>query len=48
MKQGLIDMKLVDVCGIQYGCPFDASLFYTSTSEGMPLIRIRDVKGGQN
>ena len=47
MKQGLIDMKLVDVCGIQYGCPFDASLFSTSTSEGMPLIRIRDVKGGQ-
>ena len=47
MKQGTIDMKLVDVCGIQYGCPFDASLFSTSPSEGMPLIRIRDVKGGQ-
>ena len=47
MKQGMIDIKLVDVCGIQYGCPFDASLFSTSPSEGMPLIRIRDVKGGQ-
>lgn len=43
----MIDIKLVDVCGIQYGCPFDASLFSTSPSEGMPLIRIRDVKGGQ-
>lgn len=47
MKQGMIDIKLVDVCGIQYGCPFDASLFSTSSYEGMPLIRIRDVKGGQ-
>ena len=43
----MIDIKLVDVCGIQYGCPFDASLFSTSPFEGMPLIRIRDVKGGQ-
>ena len=47
MKQGMIDIKLVDVCGIQYGYPFDASLFSTSPFEGMPLIRIRDVKGGQ-
>ena len=47
MKQGLNDKRLVDICGIQYGCPFDASLFSTSSSEGMPLIRIRDVKGGQ-
>ena len=47
MKQGLNDKRLVDICGIQYGCPFDASLFSTSPSEGMPLIRIRDVKGGQ-
>lgn len=47
MKHGLNDKRLVDICGIQYGCPFDASLFSTSPSEGMPLIRIRDVKGGQ-
>ena len=47
MKQGLNDKRLVDICDIQYGCPFDASLFSTSSSEGMPLIRIRDVKGGQ-
>ena len=47
MKYGLNDKRLVDICGIQYGCPFDASLFSTSSYEGMPLIRIRDVKGGQ-
>ena len=47
MKHGLNDKRLVDICGIQYGCPFDASLFSTSSYEGMPLIRIRDVKGGQ-
>ena len=46
MKQGLHNKKLVDICGIQYGCPFDASLFSSSPSDGMPLIRIRDVKGG--
>ena len=36
--------KLVDVCAIQYGFPFDSSKF--SDSEGMPLIRIRDVTRG--
>ena len=38
--------KLTDICSIQYGCPFDASLFSTSPEDGMPLIRIRDVKEG--
>lgn len=47
MKQGWEIKKLTDVCSIQYGCPFDASLFSTSKTEGMPLIRIRDVKGGK-
>lgn len=36
--------RLVDVCAIQYGFPFDSSKF--SDSEGMPLIRIRDVTRG--
>ena len=36
--------RLVDVCSIQYGFPFDSSKF--SDSEGMPLIRIRDVTRG--
>jgi type I restriction enzyme S subunit len=35
---------LTEVCDIQYGFPFDASLF--NNSEGVPLIRIRDVKRG--
>lgn len=47
MKTGWEIKKLTDVCSIQYGCPFDASLFSTSKTEGMPLIRIRDVKGGK-
>jgi len=38
--------KLTEICSIQYGCPFDASLFSTSPEGGMPLIRIRDVKEG--
>lgn len=38
--------KLLDVCNIQYGCPFESSLFSLSKEEGMPLIRIRDVKSG--
>lgn len=35
---------LPEICTIQYGFPFDSSKF--STSEGMPLIRIRDVVRG--
>lgn len=35
---------LPEICTIQYGFPFDSSKF--STSEGMPLIRIRDVIRG--
>lgn len=38
--------KLTDICSIQYGCAFDASQFTTLPEEGMPLIRIRDVKDG--
>lgn len=39
-------IKLTDICTIQYGYAFDASLFSTSKEDGMPLIRIRDVKDG--
>jgi type I restriction enzyme S subunit len=35
---------LTEVCDIQYGFPFDSGLF--NDSEGIPLIRIRDVKRG--
>lgn len=37
-------MLLPDVCTIQYGFPFDSSKF--SDSEGIPLVRIRDVTRG--
>lgn len=36
--------KLIDICDVQYGYPFDSKQF--SDSEGMPLIRIRDVVRG--
>lgn len=36
--------KLIDVCTIQYGYPFDSTFF--SNLDGMPLIRIRDVVRG--
>ena len=36
--------RLPDVCTIQYGFPFDSAKF--SLTEGMPLIRIRDVMRG--
>ena len=36
--------KLIDICDIQYGFPFDSKQF--SECEGMPLIRIRDVVRG--
>ena len=39
-----MEKLLPDICTIQYGFPFDSSKF--STSEGMPLIRIRDVVRG--
>lgn len=35
---------LPDICTIQYGFPFDSNKF--SSSEGLPLIRIRDVVRG--
>ena len=35
---------LTDICDIQYGYPFDSSKF--NDSQGMPLIRIRDVMRG--
>ena len=36
--------KLPDICHIQYGYAFDSSIF--SESEGVPLVRIRDVVRG--
>lgn len=41
-----MNRKLTDVCDILYGYPFDASKFSSSAKDGMPLIRIRDVKNG--
>lgn len=38
------EVCLTDVCSIQYGYPFDSSLF--SASDGLPLVRIRDVVRG--
>ena len=46
MKEGWEIKKLTDICSIQYGCAFDSSLFSVSPEDGMPLIRIRDVKEG--
>lgn len=40
----MIEKLLTEVCDIQYGYPFDSSKF--SESEGVPLIRIRDVTRG--
>lgn len=37
--------KLPDLCTIQYGYAFD-SKYFTESTEGVPLIRIRDVKRG--
>lgn len=39
-----MEKLLTEVCDIQYGYPFDSSKF--SESEGVPLIRIRDVTRG--
>lgn len=39
-----MEKLLPEVCDIQYGFPFDSSKF--SVSEGMPIIRIRDVLRG--
>ena len=46
MKQNWEYKKLTDVCSIQYGYPFESGNF-TNEANGMPLIRIRDVKDGQ-
>lgn len=47
MKQNWTYKKLTDVCDIQYGYPFNSAHFSDSPFDGMPLIRIRDVKDGQ-
>ena len=39
-----MERKLVDICRIQYGYAFDSAKF--SDSDGIPLIRIRDVVRG--
>ena len=36
--------KLIDICDIQYGYPFDAKQF--CSSDGIPLVRIRDIARG--
>lgn len=41
---GVMKKFLPEVCTIQYGFPFDSAKF--SDSDGMPLIRIRDVVRG--
>ena len=45
MKQNWIYKKLKDICGIQYGYPFDSHCF-TEDSSFPALIRIRDVVRG--
>jgi len=40
-----MEKLLTEVCKIQYGFPFDSSKF--NNSEGMPLIRIRDISSGE-
>ena len=47
MKQNWTYKKLTDVCDIQYGYPFNSAHFSDLPFDGMPLIRIRDVKDGQ-
>jgi type I restriction enzyme S subunit len=46
MKQGWEVKRLKDLLEVQNGYAFASSLF--SASEGMPLIRIRDLKNGVN
>lgn len=43
-EDGVMKKFLPEVCTIQYGFPFDSAKF--SDSEGIPLIRIRDVVRG--
>lgn len=45
MRHNWTYKKLTDVCGIQYGFPFDSHCF-TDDSSFPPLIRIRDVVRG--
>lgn len=40
---GVEYLKLVNVCHVQYGYPFEAALF-TDDDSYIPIIRIRDVK----
>ena len=44
MSSGFV--KLGDVCEVQNGFAFDSKYFNTNESEGMPLIRIRDILNG--
>ena len=46
MREGWTYKKLIDECSVLYGYPFDSKCF-SSSSEDMPLIRIRDVKEGK-
>lgn len=41
--KGVEYLKLVNVCKVQYGYPFEAALF-TDDNTYIPIIRIRDVK----
>ena len=43
----MANKRLIEVCDIQYGYPFDSSHFSDAVG-GMPLIRIRDVKAGKS
>lgn len=43
---GVTSQKLIDICHVQYGYPFDARLF-TDNDAFMPIIRIRDVKSAK-
>jgi hypothetical protein len=37
----MMEVKLPDVCRLQYGFAFDSAQFSTTT--GTPLVRIRDI-----
>ena len=46
MKSSVTYSKLSTLCKVQNGYAFDSKLF-TSDSNDMPLVRIRDIKTGQ-
>jgi len=41
------ETRLIDICDILYGYPFDSARFSSNPEDGLPLIRIRDVKEGK-